>query len=531
MLCLHLALGGVCLLPLYAQKVAKIRYKANVLSSRIRGEERYQLLTGEVHVSHKDLDIRCDSALFFQKRQYLKSFGHVVVQTEQGLLHGNTLYYDGENRYTRLRGRVRYVTPQGELLTDSLDYNLATGHSFFWGGGKIVGDAQTLFSERGDYNVDQNFVRLVDNVQLFHTDYTLYCDTLSIMLSTGNAHLQKVTQVWFSEHIQVHAYQGGMIFPQREEFIFYHALLETPDYRIWGDTLFFDRKTDTYTAKGRVMLAMGDSLLIFGDKGRYVSKKEQMWMYGDAVIRSILSNDTLYIRSDTLRMEEDTSGQQLYAYPHVQLYGEIISARCDSVSYLPQDSLLTLRVAPIFWQNQAQITADSVDIFLPNNHLSRVDMTGNTFVISRDSLQFFNQIRGRSMQVYFAHDSIHAIHVLGNAESIFHALGKDSVLLGMNRIFAGRINFFFKHAQLDEALFEQSPTGTFFPPSGITFINNRLQGFSWQPERRPDRDELLDYLQSYFTADRPDSIISKVRPQLKDIAVSMKSIAPAASVE
>ncbi len=473
---------------------------------------------GEVHVRHQNLDIRCDSALFFQKRQYLEAFGHVVVRTEQGVLHGNALYYDGASRHAQLRDRVRYVTLQGKLFTDSLDYDSTTGHSFFWGGGKIVNDARTFFSARGHYNSEQSFVRLEENVQLFHADYTLYCDILGVRLLTGKTDLQKNTQVWFSARAQVRAYQGGMFFPQREEFTFYYALLETPDYRIWGDTLFFDKKTATYTAKGRVMVAMGDSVLVFGDKGRYVSEKEDMWMYGDAVIRSILPNDTLYIRSDTLRVEEDTSGQQLYAYPHVQLYGDMLSARCDSVTYLPQDSLLTLRVAPIFWQGQRQITADSIDVFLPDNHLSRIDLRGNTFVISQDSLAFFNQIRGRRMQAYFVHDSIHTIHVLGNAESIFHALRKDSVLVGMNRVIAGRINLFFKHAELDEALFEQSPAGTFFAPSSVTFINNRLQGFDWQPERRPDKDTLLNYLQAYFTPDRPDSILSKVMPQLKDIA-------------
>src|SRR5574337_1268848 len=96
------------------------------------------------------------------------------------------------------------------------------------------------------------------------------------------------------------------------------------------------------------------------------------------------------------------------------------------------------------------MTADSIRMFIKNKKIDRIYMVNNSFVVSIDSLQNFNQIKGRKMTTYFADKKIDHVNVEGNGESIYHALEekeikKDSLLVkvtflaGMNKIICSNI--------------------------------------------------------------------------------------------
>ena len=328
----------------------------------------------------------------------------------------------------------------------------------------------------------------------------MYCDTLYYDMARSFAEMAGATQLLLSDTAQVYAQGGGIAENEVQQFTFYESVLETPSYKVWGDTLFFDQLQGHYRGRGHLMIEIGDSLRLFAKQGYYDTSKGEIWLQGEAVARRILPKDTIYLRSDTLHMQEEDGKtvQHILAYPRAQVYGSDMSARCDSMVYLAADSLILLREEPIIWLENNQTTADSVNIYMPHFRLKRADFWGNALTVSQDSLKLFNQLRGRSMHMHFANDSLRYIDVKGNAESIYHVLEGDTALLGMNRVVSGEVRMFFQGNGLEDVLFLQSPSGTFFRPLDITSANSRLRGFSWQDSLRPDREKLLWYLQNYL---------------------------------
>ncbi|HLZ17358.1 MAG TPA: hypothetical protein VKQ08_09975, partial [Cyclobacteriaceae bacterium] len=169
---------------------------------------------------------------------------------------------------------------------------------------------------------------------------------------------------------------------------------------------------------------------------------------------------------------------------------------------LSSDSTLYFYRDPVLWTDENQMTADSIHMLLKNKRIHRIYMVSNSFVVSIDSLNDFNQIKGRRMTTYFENKSIHHVVVEGNGESIYHALEekkvmKDSLLLkitflvGMNKIICSNMRIDFKAGKVSSINFYVKPDASFFPPHEIKKKDTQLKGFSWRAADRPRRKDVV----------------------------------------
>src|SRR5690606_12595390 len=78
------------------------------------------------------------------------------------------------------------------------------------------------------------------------------------------------------------------------------TMVENESYTLTGDTLFYDSQKQLGFAKGNVeIFAKEDKTLLLGDEGIYRGLEGFSKVYGHALVKSVVSQDTLYIRADT----------------------------------------------------------------------------------------------------------------------------------------------------------------------------------------------------------------------------------------
>ena len=116
---------------------------------------------------------------------------------------------------------------------------------------------------------------------------------------------------------------------------------------------------------------------------------------------------------------------------------------------------------------------------------------GNSFIVSRDTIGDFNQIKGRDMVANFRNSQIDKVNVLGNGESIYYALEKDTVMVGMNKIICSNMLIKFKEGQVNSISFYTNPDASFFPPHEILEPESKLKGFAWREEERPLKKDVV----------------------------------------
>ena len=223
-------------------------------------------------------------------------------------------------------------------------------------------------------------------------------------------------------------------------------------------------------------------------------------------MKNIMEKDTLYLTADTLVSlnNKKDSIRKLYAYKNVLLYKSDLSAKCDSLAYDVTDSVIHFYQKPILWTNDSQSQADSISLFLTNQKLKEMRLRGKSFVISKDSADHFNQIKGRKVWVFFDPESkLKRVNVEGNGESIYYVMDEKKITTGMNRVECSRMNLFFEDNKVKKITFITKPEAKFIPPKEWTEDLQYLDGFKWRDKEKVTLTYLLERVKYTNTVKKP----------------------------
>ncbi|HRE96927.1 MAG TPA: OstA-like protein, partial [Flavobacteriales bacterium] len=149
-----------------------------------------QRALGNVQVRHDNTLMYCDSAWIYQKRNVLFAFGHLHVKQGDSLnMYGDSLFYDGNTGYGKLRGHIRMVELDMSMETDSLEFVSKEGRGWYSTGGIIrsAKNKNVLTSKFGEYRSASKDIFFSGEVMLKHPDYTMTCDTLRYHTPTETA--------------------------------------------------------------------------------------------------------------------------------------------------------------------------------------------------------------------------------------------------------------------------------------------------------------------------------------------------------
>jgi hypothetical protein len=241
------------------------------------------------------------------------------------------------------------------------------------------------------------------------------------------------------------------------------------------------------------MISKSDQVTIYGREARYNKITGITKVYGDPWMENLVSGDTLFLSADSL-ISIDRKVEKfriLLAYYGVRVFKSDLQGISDSLVYRFTDSTIHFYRKPVLWTDDNQLSADSLHIQLANNKLDKMFMRFNSFIISIDTLGYFNQMAGRYMTSFFDSGRISRVEVRGNGESIYHALKEDTALMGLNKVVCSDMNILFKDNELQTITFLRQPDALFIPPKEIKEEETRLRGFDWKLSLRPDKEAVL----------------------------------------
>ncbi len=111
-------------------------------------------LIGNVIFKQDDVYMYCDSAYFFNKQNRLDAFNNVRIKQGDSLnLYGDSLHYNGNSKFAKMRGNVKLDNNDIVLNCNHLDYDLQKEFGYYVGGGAIYNkkDKSELTSSQGYY--------------------------------------------------------------------------------------------------------------------------------------------------------------------------------------------------------------------------------------------------------------------------------------------------------------------------------------------------------------------------------------------
>jgi len=470
--------------------------KADSLIGQNQPFMQMKKLIGNVGLRQGTTLLYCNLAILNETTNILEAYGKVkIIQADTVTITGDTAYYFGNERKAIINGHVKLDDRTIVLSTNKLDYDLNTSIAYYNTGGKIIDKKSTLTSKEGYYNTVTKLFDFKKDVHVLDKEGSLTADSLRYSTLSKEAFFIAPTLV-VNKKDTTYANPGSQYNTVTKiSNLKGRSTVKTEDYTMTADTMIYDPPTEIGIAIGNIhFISKKDKAILTGDRGRYSKKTGVTRVFGHALLKNVLENDTLFLTADTLVSidNKETKTKKLYAYKRVLIYKSDFSGKCDSLSYNVSDSTIYFYQKPVLWNLKNQSEADSINILLKNNKISVMNMKGKSFVIATDTLTNYNQIKGRKMVVRFTNDSkIERVNVEGNGESIYYAVDEKNTLTGMNRVQCGKMNMNFAKNKISRISFLAKPDGKFIPPKELREEDKELDGFRWRVTEMPTKESIL----------------------------------------
>ena len=479
-----------------------------------------QILKGDVRFRHDSVLMYCDSAYFFEKQNSLHAFGHVhLVQGDSIEGFGDILYYNGNTKLARFRNHVKLIhNNETTLTTDSLDYDRAKNIAYYFSGGMIEDELNTLTSKWGQYTPDDNQALFSEEVQLLHPKFVLTSDTLCYNTATYRADLVSPTRIVYEHETTILSSNGWYNTETEHSMLLDRSLIiHTDGMTLTGDTIYYDK----IAGYGKVLGDMQsvdstNHMTLYGDKGEvweadnhgYVTDSAMLLEWSDPEMFTYMHADTLFtdqipyqrrdlISKDSVLVDSvwhhpapdtvlvDTTYLQVKAYYNVRIFREDMQAVCDSVHYNGRDSIATLCGDPVCWNEDNQVSADTVKIYLENGTVNYLHGIGNAIAIKQEGELEFDQLAGKEMLAYVRNSEVYLVDVQGNAETVFYPREDDGSYVGVNKTQSSFVKLYLENQQIHHILFTTATSGVMIPMSQATDEDKYLVTFFWAEQERP----------------------------------------------
>ena len=475
-----------------------------------------ETIAGNVIIKEGLTTFYCDSATLDHKTNVLQAFGNIHINDNDSIhTYAQSLRYVGTERIAYLKKNVKLTDKKGTLYTDDLEYNLRTGIATYKNGGRITNDKTVLTSEEGVYYADTKDVYFKKNVHLKDPDRDIWTDSLLYNIKTNIATFIAQTHIVGKDGSVIDT-KSGTYNLETGEAIFYDRTSFSDSSRsgvadkiayekssgilqmegnaklvdsvnnltVIANEIYADTKIDAFLATRKPVMIFyrdGDSTYVAADTlfsglRRYDSLERKIITQADTLTKTMAVNTN----------RNDTSIRYLLGFHHVRIFNDSLQAVSDSLHYSTSDSTFKLFGDPVVWNDQSQVTGDTIYMYTQNQKAKRLYVFNNGMIVNKANDAMYNQIAGRTLNGYFTNGVIDYVRIKGSpAESIYYPQDDDSAYVGMNRSSGDVIDIYFVKKELNKVKFINNVDGVLYPLKQIPADKKELKGFKWLNSRRP----------------------------------------------
>ncbi len=487
--CIVFAMILLWMMPAFAQRKTRIQIlHADHYHYNAHFNKNIQQLIGHVRLKQDSTLFLCDSAYLNDKSRNLDAYGNVHINVNDTLnIYGDRLHYNGKTRIGELFGNVKLQDPKAILTTEHLVFNRITGIAFYDVGGTIVSDSNVLTSKRGDYDTRAKIFYFKKDVVLTNPDQVTQADTLIYNTINKTAYFKGPTLIKGNNSV-VKSVDGWYNTATNMVQMRKRPEIESGEQQLTADSIRYNNHTGYGRAFGDIrVLDTLHSLLVEGRKAEIWNNKGITYVTDSAVAITYDKQDSMFLHADTLWVYFDRKhkAKKMLAYHAVRFYRADLQGMCDSLAYAVSDSVIRLYHTPVLWTGKNQLTADSIFITVHNNQLDSLVMFNTSFIISSDTLDNYNQIKGRNMVGYFHHNEIYKVKVDGNAQSVYWVRDEKKHLIGVNKAESSYMVIRVKNNEIKAINYVEQASETMYPEKDLPPEGRILKGFSWRETLRP----------------------------------------------
>ena len=458
-----------------------------------------------------------DSAILNQTDNTLEAFGNIHINDADSVhTYSQYLKYLGKEKKAFLKNKVRLTDGKGVLTTDELEYDVTLKIGTYLKGGKLVNKKTVLTSTEGYYYGDTKDVIFKRKVVLIDPEYKVLTDTLQYNSTTEIATFTSPTRIISdSGRRTIKTKDGYFDLKNKRGFLYKRSVIDDSSYTFTADDMAVDDSTKLGEFRGNAVYRGKDTAQGFDMIANNIKtdrKKDVLLATENPILLIKQGRDSIFVTADTLytaRLSDllktrkvpnirdwlktvidttrsDSSNKFFEAYYHVKIYSDSLQAKGDSLFYSLQDSVFRLFKSPVVWAKENQITGDTIYLYVKNKKPERMYVFENGMAISRvDSTQYFNQLKGTTLNALFTDGKISFIRAKGSTEHVFYNQDDTKKFISVSKSSADELQVIFEDSKPQKVTFIKNFDGTNYPMRQVNHEDLRIRGFKWLNAIRP----------------------------------------------
>lgn len=485
----------------YAQDERKIRYESERFS---RDDEQYPgalILTKvdeQVHFIHQGIEVWCDQAIHYAEENFFKAYGN--VRMEQGdtiSMTSQYAEYNGDTRFAFASGNVFMRNPQTSLQTDTLFFDRAKQQAYYRSGGTIRDTASVLTSRVGRYYLQDEKYSFSSEVVITNPDYVLRSSQLDFYSETGNAYMYGPSTIT-SEASTIYCERGFYDTRGDTGYFVKNSRIDYENRILEGDSLYFNRNTNFASATNNIKVTdTVNRSIIRGHYAEVFREKDSVFITKRAVAVSAQEQDSIYIHADTLMVTGKPEDRVIRGFYDVRIFKSNMSGKSDSIHVRERTGLTQMLGRPILWSDNNQLTGDTIHLLnnVVTEELDSLKVFDNAFMIQKDSIGGYNQLKGMQMYGKFIENELQQVDLVKNTETLYFMRDDSGTLIGIDKTLSSSISIFLEEQEIVDIYYYNQIDGVLYPESELPEEERKLRGFNWRG------DERITSVENLFTDD------------------------------
>lgn len=257
---------------------------------------------------HKGSTLAADSGDLYKDdigNEFFEAHGNIVITQPSGtVIQGTHLHYDASSQHAVLTKNVKMVDDQSTLTTNYLTYNLRSQQGTYTGGGRIVGQGDTITSQRAYYFENTKDAYFNNKVVVRNESTIIYTDSMQYNTMYRDA--------FFFGPTTINGRKGEKLYTEKGTYNtafgvakFNKNNLYTEGSRfLKGDSLFYDRDKGIGEAFRNVLFVDTlDKFYASGEYGKYLESDQSILMTDKPLIKYVVRTDSTDNSQDSVQVD------------------------------------------------------------------------------------------------------------------------------------------------------------------------------------------------------------------------------------
>jgi len=167
----------------------------------------------------------------------------------------------------------------------------------------------------------------------------------------------------------------------------------------------------------------------------------------------------------------------LHIFNNTYISSDSLQGKCVNSKFDFKSEIVTMLNKPVLWTINDQIIGDTIYIHMKNEILDSIYIPANSFIISKEKNNLFNQIKGNKLEGKFKNGNLHKLKLIGNTELKYFELEENDEISGLNDIISSSVIINIKENEINNISFITKPQAIYTPKSLFTEKALLLEGF------------------------------------------------------